>query len=231
MLSMAHDGPSCQDPHYSFECVSFCIQILFIISYSTVNGVIVSKISFIYYCLTQNDLAETSTISEYNLEGEGDLFRALEPIIEEPIVGLDYMTAAMSLISCCEDVITSQELKAADIESFQNEQLLEVLYECEKDLMAQGAIGTTPAAVLDIDTSVVKTNESQNRDASFEECVSSDCLSSMESMQGAAVEPIFLDFTGMDFGSVYGMRRAFSEGDIKVSLIYFFRCFSTFLLL
>ncbi|MBA0564069.1 hypothetical protein Golob_009027 [Gossypium lobatum] len=162
-----------------------------------------------------NDLAETSTISEYNLEGEGDLFRALEPIIEEPIVGLDSMTAAISLISCGEDVITSQELKAADIESFQNEQLLEVLYECEKDLMARGAIGTAPAAVLDIDTPVVKTNESQNREASFEECVSSDCLSSMECMQGAAVEPNFLDFTGMDFGSVYGMRRAFSEGDIK----------------
>ncbi|MBA0773604.1 hypothetical protein Gotri_008865 [Gossypium trilobum] len=125
------------------------------------------------------------------------------------------MTAAISLISCGEDVITSQELKAADIESFQNEQLLEVLYECEKDLMARGAIGTAPAAVLDIDTPVVKTNESQNRDASFEECVSSDCLSSMECMQGAAVEPNFLDFTGMDFGSVYGMRRAFSEGDIK----------------
>ncbi|MBA0657301.1 hypothetical protein Goklo_009595, partial [Gossypium klotzschianum] len=164
---------------------------------------------------SMNDLAETSTISEYNLEGEGDLFRALEPIIEEPIVGLDSMTAAISLISCGEDVITSQELKAADIESFQNEQLLEVLYECEKDLMARGAIGTAPAAVLDIDTPVVKTNESQNRDALFEECMSSDCLSSMECMQGAAVEPNFLDFTGMDFGSVYGMRRAFSEGDIK----------------
>ncbi|MBA0744479.1 hypothetical protein Gogos_007096 [Gossypium gossypioides] len=164
---------------------------------------------------SMNDLAETSMISEYNLEGEGDLFRALEPIIEEPIVGLDSMTAAISLISCSEDVITSQELKAADIESFQNEQLLEVLYECEKDLMARGAIGTAPAAVLDIDTPIVKTNESQNRDASFEECVSSDCLSSMECMQGAAVEPNFLDFTGMDFGSVYGMRRAFSEGDIK----------------
>nr|KJB52520.1 hypothetical protein B456_008G269300 [Gossypium raimondii]KJB52521.1 hypothetical protein B456_008G269300 [Gossypium raimondii] len=170
---------------------------------------------------SMNDLAETSTISEYNLEGEGDLFRALEPIIEEPIVGLDSMTAAISLISCGEDVITSQELKAADIESFQNEQLLEVLYECEKDLMARGAIGTAPAAVLDIDTPFVKTNESQNRDASFEECVSSDCLSSMECMQGAAVEPNFLDFTGMDFGSVYGMRRAFSEGDIKVSLKIF----------
>ncbi|MBA0718891.1 hypothetical protein Golax_006610 [Gossypium laxum] len=164
---------------------------------------------------SMNDLAETSTISEYNLEGEGDLFRALEPIIEEPIVGLDSMTAAISLISCGEDVITSQELKAADIESFQNEQLLEVLYECEKDLMARGAIGTAPAAVLDNDTPVVKTNESQNREASFEECMSSDCLSSMECMLGAAVEPNFLDFTGMDFGSVYGMRRAFSEGDIK----------------
>ncbi|KAL4385560.1 hypothetical protein GQ457_15G002680 [Hibiscus cannabinus] len=115
------------------------------------------------YCKTQksnasmNDSVQTSA-TEYNLEGEVDMFRALEPII-----GLDPMTAAISLMSCGEDVITSEGLKAADIESFPNEQLVEVLYECEKDLMAEAAKEVPLAAVLDFETPVVKTDESQNQ--------------------------------------------------------------------
>ncbi|KAE8662731.1 HSP20-like chaperones superfamily protein isoform 1 [Hibiscus syriacus] len=141
------------------------------------------------YCKTQkpndpmNNLIPTSKISEYYMGGDGDLFKNPQPIIEESALDLDHMTAAMPLISCNEDVITSQELKAADIELFQNEQLLEVLYECEKDLIAQAAIGTPLVEGLDI--------------------------------KGAAIESNFLDFPGIDFDSVYGMRRAFSEGDIK----------------
>ncbi|GFP81098.1 zinc finger protein constans [Phtheirospermum japonicum] len=37
----------------------------------------------------------------------------------------------------------------------------------------------------------------------------------MEFVDEARVRPSFLDFPVMDFGAVYGMRRAFSEGDIK----------------
>ncbi|XP_022723604.1 uncharacterized protein LOC111280447 isoform X2 [Durio zibethinus] len=179
------------------------------------------------FCKTQkpnapmNNLVQTSTISEYDLGGEGDLFKAPEPIIEEPIMDLDPMTAAISLISCGEDVITSQGLKAADIESIQNVQLLEALYECEKDLMAQAGIETPLPEVLDVKIPVMKTDEIQNQenevfcDIPFQKSVSSGCLSSMEWMQAAAIKPNFLDFPGIDFGSVYGMRRAFSEGDIK----------------
>lgn len=182
---------------------------------------------FIDYCKTQkpnastNNLVQISTISEYDLGGEGDLFKAPEPIIEEPNLGLDPMTAAISLISCGEDVITSQGLKAADIESIQNEQLLEVLYECEKDMMAKAAMETPLSEVLDIKIPVVKINENQHlenkvlSDIPFQKSVSSSCLRSMEWSQGAVIKPNFLDFPGMDFGSVYGMRRAFSEGDIQ----------------
>ncbi|KAA8540034.1 hypothetical protein F0562_026726 [Nyssa sinensis] len=89
------------------------------------------------------NLVQTSTISEYDLGGEGDLFKAAEPIIEEPVLGLDPMTAAISMISFGEDVISSQALKVADIESIQSEQLLsEVFYEIEKDLLAKDAIET-----------------------------------------------------------------------------------------
>ncbi|MBA0872243.1 hypothetical protein Goshw_009765 [Gossypium schwendimanii] len=169
---------------------------------------------------SMNNMVQTSAISEYYLGGEGDLFKAPEPIIEEPIVDLNPMTAAISLSFCGEDVITSQGFKAADIESIQNEQFLEVLYECEKDLMARAVIETPLSEVLDVKIPL-KTDENQNHDnevlcdVPFQKSVSSDCLSSMEGMQGAAMKPNFLDFPGIDFGSAYGMRRAFSEGDMK----------------
>ncbi|CAL5414354.1 unnamed protein product [Camellia sinensis] len=108
----------------------------------------------------RGNLVQTSTILEYDMGGEGDLFNAPEPIIEDPTVGLDPMTAAISMISCGEDIISSQTLKAADIESIQNDQLL------------------------------------------------SEVLSSMEWIP---MRPNFLDFPGMDLG----MRRAFSDSDIK----------------
>ncbi|GKV25620.1 hypothetical protein SLEP1_g35026 [Rubroshorea leprosula] len=179
------------------------------------------------YCKSQksnvsmSNLLQASTISEYDLGAEGDLFKAPEPIIEEPGVGLDPMTAAMSIISCGEDVIASQGLKAADIESIQSEQLLrEVLYDCEKDLMATAAIETTLSEVLDMKIPVAKIDENQNQenkvipDVAFQKSVSSSCLSSMDWMKGPAMKPNFLDFPGMDFAA-YGMRRAYSEGDIK----------------
>ncbi|KAE8694703.1 hypothetical protein F3Y22_tig00110777pilonHSYRG00348 [Hibiscus syriacus] len=152
-----------------------------------------------------NNSVRVSTISEYDLGGEGDLFKAPEPIIEE--------LGDISLMS--------QGLKAADVESIQNEQLLEVIYECEKDLMAQAVIETPLSDVLDL----LKTDENRYLRSEvhcdtdmllpFQKSVSSGCLSSMEWMKGAVIKPNFLDFPGMEFGPAFGMRRAFSEGDIQ----------------
>ena len=90
-------------------------------------------------------------ISEYDMGGEGDLFKAPEPIIEEPVMGLDPVTVAITIVSCGEDVISRQALKVADIESLQKEQLLsEVLYECEKDLLEKAALDLPLSEVLDI---------------------------------------------------------------------------------
>lgn len=179
------------------------------------------------YCNSQKpnvsmgDLVQTSMISEYDFGGEGDLFKAPEPIIEEPALSLDPMTAAMSIISCGEDVMTSQGLEDVDIESFQNEQLLrEVFYGCEKDLMATAAMESPLSEVLDIKTPVAKINQNQIQetkvipDVQISKSVSSGCLSAMEWVQGASLKPNFLEFPGMDFAA-YGMRRAYSEGDIK----------------
>ncbi|KAF2312124.1 hypothetical protein GH714_028140 [Hevea brasiliensis] len=109
-----------------------------------------------------SNIFQTSTISEYDLGGEGDLFKAPEPIIEEPLVGLDPMTAALSMISCGEEVISSQGLKVADIESIETEQLLsEIFYECKKDLMEKAAIETPLSEILDIKIPVMRVDENQ----------------------------------------------------------------------
>ncbi|XAR52220.1 hypothetical protein NMG60_11020167 [Bertholletia excelsa] len=169
------------------------------------------------------NLVQTSTISEYDLGGEGDLFKAPEPIMEEPELGLDPMTATISMFSCGEDIVSPQTLKVADIESIQTNQLLnEFFYECKRDLLAKEAIETPFSDdLLDIKIPVTGTDENPIAgdklfpEGSLPKSVSSGCLSSMEWMQGAAMRPNFLDITGMDLGAVYGMRRAFSENDIK----------------
>lgn len=145
------------------------------------------------------------------------------------------MTAAISLISCGEDVIPSQGIKVPNIESIHNEQLLsEVFYDWEKDLVEKTAIDAPLSEILDIKIPVVRMDENQNQenkllsDVPFQKSVSSGCLTSMEWVNGTAMKPSFLDLPGMDFGSFYGMRRAFSEGDIKVILNYFALCYLFF---
>ncbi|XP_062120140.1 zinc finger protein CONSTANS-LIKE 1-like isoform X1 [Humulus lupulus] len=171
---------------------------------------------------SMDSMVQLSMVSEYDMGAEGDLFKAPEPIIEEPVMGLDPVTAAISMVSCGEDVMSRQALKVADIESFQQEQLLnEVLYECEKDLFEQAAMDMSLSEVLDIkipslriDGNFFQENK-QLSDSSFQKSISSESLSSMEWMQGSVTKPNFLDFPVMDFSAAYGMRRAFSEGDIK----------------
>lgn len=176
------------------------------------------------FCSSQEPNASMgSTISEYDLGGEGDLFKAPQPILEEPLMGLDPMTAAISMISCSEDAISSQGLKVSDLEtSFENEQLLSELYfECKKDLFGKDTSDVPFSEVLDTKVPIVKADGNLTADenlvseGSFQKSISSECLRSMEWIHGAPMRPNFIDFGGMDFGAVYGMRRAFSEGDIK----------------
>ncbi|OIV91959.1 hypothetical protein TanjilG_08069 [Lupinus angustifolius] len=177
------------------------------------------------YCKTQksnvsmNDLVQSSAMAEYDFAAEGDLFKAPEPIIEEPFMDLDPMTAAISMMSCGEGV-SSQGLQPTDIDVLQKEQLLsDMLYECEKDLLEKAAIESPFSEILEIKAPALNTDEySIQEDKPFPDMpksVSSVSLSSMDWMYGAAIKPAFLDFPGIDFNSDYGMRRSFSEGDIK----------------
>ncbi|KAK4436224.1 Succinate dehydrogenase assembly factor 4, mitochondrial [Sesamum alatum] len=167
-----------------------------------------------------SSLIQTSPISEYNLGGEGHLFKAPELVIGEPFTGLDPM---ISMFSCGEDVISPQSLTVSDIESsIESGQILsEVFYECRKDLLAKDGNEPPLSDVLSINIPSGKTDEKfiveENllAEGPFQKSVSSSCLRLMDSLHEAQLRPNFLDFPDLDFGAVYGMRRAFSEGDIK----------------
>ncbi|CAH2070108.1 unnamed protein product [Thlaspi arvense] len=167
-----------------------------------------------------NAFVESSNISEYDIGEEGDLFKAPDLILEEPILAVDPLSAALTMISCGED--TSQglcELPDLDLGSLESgQQLLDkAFYECEQDLMMKSAMESPFSDVLDIkNISVVTAAIDENQD--MQKSVSSGNLSSMDwahAHQDAVVIQNFPDFAQLDFGSVYGMRRAFSEGDIQ----------------
>ncbi|XP_042504057.1 zinc finger protein CONSTANS-LIKE 9-like isoform X2 [Macadamia integrifolia] len=171
--------------------------------------------------ITQDNLFQTS-VCEYDLGGEGDLFKAPEPIIEEPIIRLDPMSAAISMISCGEDIIPSQPIKVTDIDIRSEQLLSEVYYECKKDLLANSGIEESFPEDLDVKIPAVQMDDNptaekhwSTSDAPIPKSVSFDCLSSMDQFHGGAARPNFLDFQGMVFETAYGMRRAFSEGDIQ----------------
>ncbi|KAK4384855.1 putative zinc finger protein CONSTANS-LIKE 11 [Sesamum angolense] len=128
---------------------------------------------------------QTSAVSDYNLWAEGDLFKAPEPVIEEPAMGLDPVTAAISMISCGEDVMPTQSLAVSDIESsIQSGQLLsEVFYECRKDLLAKEGNEMPLSEVLNIKIPTDKNMTADEKlvaESPFQKSISSSCLRSME---------------------------------------------------
>ncbi|XP_057527241.1 zinc finger protein CONSTANS-LIKE 9-like isoform X1 [Amaranthus tricolor] len=169
-----------------------------------------------------DSIITTATISDYDLGGEGDLFKAPEPIIEESVGSVNPMEDAIVMISCVDDVISTSGLKVGDMEALQSEQLLcDVFDGCQHELLEKTSVESTVSDSVDIKLPLIMTNELQTRenkplpDLPFSKTGSSGSLNSMEWMSGAAARPSFLDFSEMDFGAAYGMRRAYSEGDIK----------------
>ncbi|XP_058095931.1 uncharacterized protein LOC131241215 [Magnolia sinica] len=163
----------------------------------------------------RSNLVQTSTVSEYDLGGEGDLFKAPEPIIEEPEVGLeslDPMTVAISMISSGEDVISPETMKVTGIESIQSNHLLsEVFYECKNDLLRKSTFEESFPEVSDVKVPAIQMEEDLTAgltsNGPMQKSISSGSLNSMR--------PSFLDFQTIDLGAAFGMRRAFSEGDIQ----------------
>ncbi|CAL5096629.1 unnamed protein product [Urochloa decumbens] len=180
-------------------------------------------------------MVQPSLVSEYDLGGVGDLFKAPEVIIEEPLLSLDPVAAAISMMSGSESTM-DQTIKDANLGTIQNDPLLsEVLYECEKELMEKSAIEETISELLDVKIPMLQVEEIPRQaeqvliqaelltmekekptipECSLQKSVSSGCLNSADWMNGP-VRPNFLDFQGLDFEVAFGLRRAYSEGDIQ----------------
>ncbi|KAF6992560.1 hypothetical protein CFC21_009543 [Triticum aestivum] len=168
------------------------------------------------------DMGQPSLISEYDLGAEGDLFKAPEPIIEEPLLALDPVAAAISMMSGGDNAM-DDSIKVSDMG------LSEVLYECEKELMEKSAIEETISELLDVKIPMLQVEDVPGElrasssstiaagtgECSLQKSVSSGCLNSGDWMNGSAVRPNFLDFQGLDFEAAFGLRRAYSEGDIQ----------------
>ncbi|KAI7748587.1 hypothetical protein M8C21_012949 [Ambrosia artemisiifolia] len=167
-----------------------------------------------FTCLQDQDYnhlieaASSVVVSEYDLGGEGDLFKAPQPIIQQPLVD----PACITIIS---DTFSQHQLEvAADIQK--QEFLNDVFNECNNLLPKEAAPPGTGTG-----TGIESSPLSQVISFSFPDeipvakeisqipkSMSSDSLSSMDWIQ---LKSNFLNFTEIDFG----MRRAFSEGDIK----------------
>ncbi|KAG0461205.1 hypothetical protein HPP92_021502 [Vanilla planifolia] len=163
------------------------------------------------------NLVQPSTILEYDLGFEGDLFKAPEPIIEETLLTIDPVSAAMSIISGGDGVINNTIV--ADVQTIQNEiqnahLLSDVFYECKKDLESYANGDAVREPTMECDEA--PTVESGGGDAlgQLQKCISAGCLNSVEWNNGGG-RPNFLGFQGLDFEAAYGMRRAYSEGDIQ----------------
>ncbi|KAL8050769.1 hypothetical protein ABFX02_06G102000 [Erythranthe guttata] len=151
----------------------------------------------------------------------------------EPLAGVDPMTGAISMLACGDDVITPQSLTVSDIESSikSGHLLSEVFYECRKDLLAKEGNETPLSDVFSIETPTDKSNNENftidenilaSAEGIFQKSISLTYSRSMDQFVHEATTtitttqgPTFQDFPCLEFGAAYGMRRAFSEGDIK----------------
>ncbi|KAI3757730.1 hypothetical protein L6452_05273 [Arctium lappa] len=158
---------------------------------------------------------EISTISDYDLGGVGDLFKAPEPIIEQPLVTLDHMTPAMSVILCEEEAV-SQEIKVTDPESLQNGDFPSNLFFKYKDILAKES--SFPSEVLKFELPTTKDDIEENLH-SPEKITKSASSISLSSVDGDQIRPSGVNSNEIELKKVHGMRRVFSEGYIKPQLI------------
>ncbi|XP_010448065.1 PREDICTED: uncharacterized protein LOC104730576 isoform X2 [Camelina sativa] len=155
-----------------------------------------------------NNLVEAC---EYDFGEESDLFKAPEPIIEEPMLVVDPL---------------SQELvELSDLGSLQSDQQLidKAFYDCEQELLVKSAMESPLSEVLDIKNislvakmdNVAESSSVVVSDVLIPKSVSSGNLNSIDvAHHEDAVIQSFPHFPPGD----YGMRRAYSDSDIQSQL-------------
>ncbi|CAN8252764.1 unnamed protein product [Cochlearia groenlandica] len=154
-----------------------------------------------------NTFAESSNMSDYNNIGEeGDLFKAQDKILQDSILAVDSQ-ALCSLPDLDLDLDCNGQQLLLD----------KAFYECEQELMT---MESPFSGVLDIkNISVVAVANTISESQDMHKSLSSGNLSSMmmddcSKTQQQQENLVIQNFPG--FGPFdYGMRRAFSEGDIQ----------------
>lgn len=170
-----------------------------------------------------SNLVRTSSIEDYDLAEEGDLFKAPETIIEEPELLLDPVTAAMPLISTGEDIVPTEALEVSDFVTIEGDQFLsDVFSEFRKDPLEKSSIKEQYGELSGIKFEELHKVEEQSTvrdhsaiESTLQKCVSAGCLTSTQGINDGPSRPNFLDFQNISLEADLGMRRAYSEGDIK----------------
>ncbi|CAA7408602.1 unnamed protein product [Spirodela intermedia] len=159
-----------------------------------------------------DNVLQSSTVTEYDLGGEGDLFKAPEPIIEEPPMDFDLVAAAISMMSTGDGAIPAEEeISRATIDPIGDD--------CQplKSVIEEDASPEQQQQDAKI-SSIEGDRDKVAGEGPMQRSVSSGCLTSEDWRRnggGRITRPNFLDFQGMDLQAVFGMRRAHSEGDIQ----------------
>lgn len=179
-------------------------------------------------------MGQSHSISDYDLGAEGDLFKAPEPVLEERILPmLNPLTTALSMISCGEDQNQSRNDDHTlthtpsggrnHIETTDHLLFSDVYYDCKKDLLESTVIEDTFPELADIKFPALDMGEDHHRpvdildtvEVPLQKSVSHQCLATTNG-GGGTKSPNFVDFQEMDIGAAFRLRRAYSEGDIKV---------------
>nr|XP_043616094.1 uncharacterized protein LOC122588012 [Erigeron canadensis] len=150
-------------------------------------------------------MVQISSVSDYDLGGAGDLFKAPQPILEPPVLTLDHMTSSMFK----EDLI-SQEVEFTNVESPQNETSITNIFQEFEDILSNEP--SSPSQIMN--SNGIITEENLHPLGKITKSVSSYCLTSMD--DGPQTRPNSVTDTKM---KGHGLRRAFSEGCIKAQLI------------
>ncbi|RRT34600.1 hypothetical protein B296_00050357, partial [Ensete ventricosum] len=155
-----------------------------------------------------------AAISGYDLGGEGDLFEAPRPIVEDSVTAFDPIATAISLLSGYGSSITTYSIERADIESIQNGDLLcEAFYGCEKDLLAKSAYVPAPEAA----DFVLPVRQSEETTAGERNCFSAEGpLQKSDSTNAFSVGSCLLDVHEVDLAAAFGMTTTYGQGDIQV---------------
>lgn len=171
--------------------------------------------------MVQDNLIHTSAVSDYDLGGDGDLFNAPKPVVEESLLAVDPVSAALSMISGYGSAIADETIQISDMKSIENEDLLcEVLNDWKGDLLSKSVTNVPIDEASDIRVSALLTDGYSvggKADSSAEGSLQkSTSLSTGDGANPSSVEPCLLGLHEINLESAFSIRRAYSEGDIEV---------------